>query len=49
MTDDIQIADVMVDKNSDTVGVRFNDGPVHALAAPFAARLGRSLIDASQR
>lgn len=49
MNDEVKIADVVIDKNSNTVGVSFDDGPVFALAAPFAARLGRSLLDASYR
>jgi hypothetical protein len=49
MNDEVKIADVVVDRNSATVGVSFDDGPVFALAAPFAARLGRSLIDAAHR
>jgi hypothetical protein len=49
MSDEVKIADVSVDRYTDTVGVSFDDGPVHALAAPFAARLGRSLIDAAHR
>lgn len=47
MNDEVLIADVVVDRNSATVGISFDDGPVFALAAPFAARLGRSLIDAA--
>lgn len=49
MNDEVKIADVSVDRHTDTVGVSFDDGPVHALAAPFAARLGRSLIEAAHR
>jgi hypothetical protein len=49
MNDEVRIADGSVDRDSDTVGVAFDDGPVFALAAPFAARLGRSLIDAALR
>jgi hypothetical protein len=49
MNDEVKIVDVSVDRYSDTVGVSFDDGPVHALAAPFAARLGHSLIHAAHR
>lgn len=47
--DEVKIADVVVDRHTSTVGVSFDDGPVFALAGPFAARLGRSLLDASRR
>jgi hypothetical protein len=49
MSDEVRIADVSVDRYTDTVGLSLDDGPIHALAAPFAARLGRSLIDAAER
>lgn len=49
MSDEVKIADISVDRFTDTVGLSLDDGPVFALAAPFAARLGRSLIDAARR